>query len=86
MESLLRVKDEFIFVMSKLLCVLRSGGVKSQIEVFDVTRGVWRQFGETGDNLWQGALVQISGETFAYIGGRNEVWKINVKNVQYGVP
>jgi len=55
-------------------------GVKSSIEVFDVTRGVWRQFGSGGESLQQGALVQIPGEGFAYIGGRNEVWMIDARS------
>ena len=47
-ENLMRVKEEYIFVFCKDLIIYWLAGFNEKfmtsVEVFDVTRGIWREF------------------------------------------
>ena len=76
MENLMKIKEEYIFAMSGF-----NEKYVTSIEVFDVTRGIWRDFDFEGGescigNRTKAQLVPIFEDCLALIGGKDE----------YGVP
>ena len=84
MENLFKMKEEYIFVFGKeYYLTLDLAGVSQQfetsVEVFDVTRGIWRQFDIADQgigNRTKAHVLPISEDSLAVIGGKDE----------YGIP
>ena len=69
-ESLFKMKEEYIFVFSGL-----KDKKSNSVEVFDVTRGIWREFDINGDNIssrTKAQVIPIFDDSLAIIGGRDE--------------
>lgn len=61
------MKEEYIFVFSGF-----NEGFLTSIEVFDVTRGIWRVFSEACVHKIKFSAVQVSPDTIVLLGGKDE--------------
>ena len=77
-DNLFKMKEEYIFVFCKLtLLFIYLAGFNERfmtsVEVFDITRGIWREFADACSRRTKFSAVQISEEQILVMGGKDEV-------------
>lgn len=79
MDNLFKMKEEYIFVFCKIYCQLTQNiagfneKFLTSVEVFDVTRGIWREFKELCSHRTKFQVQPINEDTLAILGGKDEV-------------
>eukprot|EP00350_Pseudokeronopsis_sp_OXSARD2_P001767 CAMPEP_0170547266 /NCGR_PEP_ID=MMETSP0211-20121228/5624_1 /TAXON_ID=311385 /ORGANISM="Pseudokeronopsis sp., Strain OXSARD2" /LENGTH=66 /DNA_ID=CAMNT_0010852173 /DNA_START=2646 /DNA_END=2846 /DNA_ORIENTATION=- len=63
----MKMKDEYIFVFSGF-----NERFLTSVEVFDVTRGIWREFPNANQGRTKFQAVAISEENIIIMGGKDE--------------
>jgi hypothetical protein len=72
-ENLMKMKEEYIFVFSGF-----NEKFLTSVEVFDVTRGIWREFLNTCQNRTKFSAIQLTEDHILLFGGKDEVRNLYV--------
>ena len=66
-ENIFKMKEEYMFVFSGF-----NDRFLTSVEVYDVTRGIWREFSDLCSHRTKFNSIQVSEESILLLGGKDE--------------